>query len=112
MNCPKCGKYIDGNMLTCIACALKGNDETIRQFQVEPLLTVQAGRGALQGYRCSDHVLHARMFRSDICFCGRPAAAPPNRRTPIFWNSLAMGAMCRKCRAAIDAILAEAKAPA
>ena len=44
MTCSKCGKDVENNMLTCIACTLKANDEAIRRAQYEPLLMVVAGQ--------------------------------------------------------------------
>lgn len=109
MICSKCGKNVGDNMLTCIACTLKANDEGIRRAQYEPLLMVEAGRGDLKGCRCGD-MIHVRMFHSDICFCGRPAAMLARQRFDIAWGSNAVNNICCFCRNEIDEILAEAKA--
>ena len=109
MNCSTCGKDVGDNMLSCIACTLKKNDEAVRRAQYEPLLMVEAGRGELKGCRCGD-MIHVRMFQSDICFCGRPAAESSRQRFDIEWHSDALNRVCRLCRNAIGEILAEAKA--
>ena len=109
MICSKCGKDVGDNMLTCIACTLKINDDAIRRHQYEPLLMIEAGKGALKGCRGSDSILHVRMFGSDLCFCGTPAATSARRRSEIQWGSHALSIVCRKCHAAIDEILAEAR---
>ena len=108
MTCSKCGKNVGDNMLTCIACTLKANDDAIRRAQYEPLLMVVAGRGDLKGCRCGD-MIHVRMFHSDVCFCGRPAELLARKRFDIAWGSDVMNRMCRLCRNAIDEILAEAQ---
>jgi hypothetical protein len=107
--CSRCGKDIGDNMLCCIACTLKLNDDAIRRSQYTPLLIVAAGRGDLKGCRGGDNILHVRMFHSDQCYCGFPAEAPARRRTDIAWGSAAMSVICRKCHVAIDELLAEAR---
>ncbi len=110
MICAACNRLVPDNLIDCPVCAMRRSDVHVRTRQYEALLMVEAGRGELIGHRLTDGNTHIKMFGSDLCFCGQPATAIPRRRRPMEWGANVFVGVCSKCREAIEAILAEARA--
>jgi hypothetical protein len=114
MNCTKCGRIVDNNLVACPYCAVQKNDVAIRRYQYDPLLKIAAGHGMLTIHPTPTG-RHAQMYGTDQCkggptaFCGEPASAARHKRTHIPWGGEEMNRICTKCRIEMQAILEEAR---
>ena len=109
MICNRCNQPVPDNLVSCPACAVKGSDLGVRQYQYGPLLKIAAGRAELIIHRSKDGQAHAQMFGADVAFCGAPVATPRHKRKYIGWDEEELNKLCTKCRIELKAVLEEAR---